>query len=227
MKVLGIDTSTTLGGIALIDEQILIAETRLNVKVAHSERLMSEVSLCVERTGLSLDDIDLFAIAVGPGSFTGLRVGVSTVKGLAYATGKPVTAVSTLEAFAWNAAFSRYPVCPLLDARKKEVYGAVFQWTDEGFVMQIPEGAYPIRALVERLTEQTLFLGEGALLYRSDIEEVFGSHAIFGSPEMMAPSPAHVAQLGMRNARNNIFCDPATLTPRYYRRSEVETKNLK
>lgn len=224
MKVLGIDTSTTLGGVALIDDQILIAETRLNVKVAHSERLMSEVALCVERTGLSLDDIDLFAVAIGPGSFTGLRVGVSTVKGLAYATGKQVAAVSTLEAFAWNAAFSRYPVCPLLDARKKEVYGAVFQWTDSGFVTQIPEGAYPIRSLVEGLREPTLFLGEGALLYRADIEEVFGNNALFGSPEMMAPSPAHVAHLGLRNARNNRLVDPATLVPLYYRRSEAEAK---
>ncbi len=226
MKVLGIDTSTMLGGIALLDEQMLIAETRLNVKVSHSERLMSEVALCLERTGLTLHDIDVFALAIGPGSFTGLRVGVSTVKGLAYATGKPVTAVSTLEAFAWNAAFCRHPVCPLLDARKKEVYGAVYRWTDTGFEPLIPEGAYPVRALVQKLDEPTLFLGEGAVLYRSDIVDAAGERAIFGTPEMMAPSPAHVAQLGLSNARNGIFIDPAHLVPSYCRRSEAEKSKL-
>lgn len=226
MKVLGIDTSTMLGGIALLDEQMLIAETRLNVKVSHSERLMSEISLCLERTGVPLQDIDLFAIAIGPGSFTGLRVGISTVKGLAYATGKRVTSVSTLEAFAWNAAFSRYPVCPLLDARKKEVYGAVYRWKQDGFEPQIPEGAYPISALVAKCTEPTLFLGEGALLYRPEILEGCGDFAIFGSPEMMAPSPSHVAQLGLRNAQNGQFLDPASIVPVYCRRSEAEVNKL-
>lgn len=226
MIILGIDTSTLLGGIALLDERMLIAETRLNVKISHSERLMGEVALCLERTGLSIDNIDVFAIAIGPGSFTGLRVGISTIKGLAFATGKPVTAVSTLEALAWNAAFSRYPVCPVLDARKKEVYGALYRWAGNGFELQIPEGAYPIRSLSAQMEEPVLFLGEGAVLYRSDIEDVLGERAVFGTPEMMAPSPAHVAQLGLRNALRGEFLDAAAIAPRYCRRSEAEVKKL-
>lgn len=213
------------GGVAFLDGEILRAETRLNVKVAHSERLLGEVHLCLERCAVRLDDVDVLALAIGPGSFTGLRVGLSTVKGLAFATGKPVVAVSTLEALAWNAAFSAYPVCPLLDARKREVYGAVYRWAGSGFENTVPEGAYSIGKLLQKLSEPTLFLGEGALAYRSEIESAMGTSALFGTPGMTAPSPAQVAWLGARSAHEGAFVDPVSLTPRYCRRSEAELKS--
>ena len=122
MKILAIETSTMLGGVAIADDSAgLIAEVRLNVKSTHSERLMMEIDHVLKQSFLKMSDIDVFAIAVGPGSFTGLRIGLSTVKGLSYATGKPIVSVPTLEAFAWNFPYCRYPVCTLLDARKKEV----------------------------------------------------------------------------------------------------------
>ncbi|KAF0181949.1 MAG: glycoprotein endopeptidase [Nitrospirae bacterium] len=225
MKVLGIDTSTLLGGVALLDGNVLRAETRLNVKVAHSERLLGEIFGCLRQCAMSIDEVDVIAFAIGPGSFTGLRVGLSTVKGLSFAAGKRVVAVSTLEAFAWNAAFSMYPVCPLLDARRKEVYGAVYQWVGNGFDRLVPEGAYPIGDMLRRLHGPTLFLGEGAMLYQSVIKQEMGSAAYFGSPEMMAPAPAHVAWIGAQLAEKEVFADPITLVPRYRRRSEAEIKD--
>jgi tRNA threonylcarbamoyladenosine biosynthesis protein TsaB len=183
---------------------------------------MNEIAMCMKRTGLCMHDIDVFAVAIGPGSFTGLRVGISTIKGFAYATGKPVTGVSTLEALAWNTPFCQHLVCPLLDARKGQVYGAVYQWNHKGFVSTMPEGVYPVRQLIQKLEQPTIFLGEGSLLYRSDIIDIAGNLAIFGTPELMAPSPAHIAQLGLKNARNGIFIDPAHLVPKYVRRSEAE-----
>ena len=102
MKILAIDTSTMLGGIAVMDELNLIAETRLNVKSTHSERLMTEIEHCLKQSSLKISDIDVFAVAIGPGSFTGLRIGLSTVKGLSYATGKPIVSVPTLDALALN-----------------------------------------------------------------------------------------------------------------------------
>ena len=127
MRVLGIDTSSLLGGVAILDNETLLAESRLNVAVAHSERLMGEMDRMLRHSDLTVKDIDVFAVAVGPGSFTGLRVGLSTVKGLVYATGRPMVAVPTLEALAWNVPFCRYQVCPLLDARKGEVYAGLFK----------------------------------------------------------------------------------------------------
>ncbi len=105
MKLLAIETSTMLGGIAVMEDDTLIAESRMNVKATHSERIMADIDNALKRSGFTIDDIDVFGIASGPGSFTGLRVGLSTLKGLSYATGKKVVSVSTLEAFAWNVTF--------------------------------------------------------------------------------------------------------------------------
>src|ERR1700690_1829481 len=127
MKILSVETSTMLGGVAVMDSQAgLIAEIKLNVKTTHSERLMTAISQVLSQSGIDLRGIDAFAVASGPGSFTGLRIGLSTVKGLSYATGKPVVTVPTLEAFAWNFPYSMYPVCLMLDARRGEVYSALF-----------------------------------------------------------------------------------------------------
>ena len=120
MKLLAIETSTMLGGIAVMEDNTLIAESRMNVKATHSERIMADIDNALRRSGFTIDDIDVFGIASGPGSFTGLRVGLSTLKGLSYATGKKVVSVSTLEAFAWNVPFSSHLICPLLDALKRK-----------------------------------------------------------------------------------------------------------
>lgn len=152
MRILAIETSTLLGGVAVTDDSSgLIAEVRLNVKLTHSERLMTEIDHVMKRSGLQVSDIDAFAVSIGPGSFTGLRIGVSTVKGFSYATGRPIVSVPTLEAFAWNFPFSRYPVCTLLDARKKEVYAALFRWGDGGFTRLIDETSTKVDMLLEKI----------------------------------------------------------------------------
>ncbi|MBI5212585.1 MAG: tRNA (adenosine(37)-N6)-threonylcarbamoyltransferase complex dimerization subunit type 1 TsaB [Nitrospirae bacterium] len=224
MKLLAIETSTMLGGVAIMDGDALIAESRLNVKVTHSERLMAEIDKTLAQSGLQIDDIDVFAVAIGPGSFTGLRVGLSTVKGLVYATGKRLVSVPTLEAFAWKVPFSRYDVCPLLDARKKEVYAGIFRWADDGFVRIMDEEAIKIDALMSSINEPTIFLGEGALIYKDSIKSNLGDRAFFAGPQHMVPSPANVAYLGMKKATAGKFEDTITLAPMYLRKSEAEIK---
>ena len=224
MKLLAIETSTMLGGVAIMDNDTLVAEARINVKVTHSERLMPEIDHVLAQSGLEISDIDVFAFAVGPGSFTGLRVGLSTVKGLVYATGKRLVAVPTLEAFAWNLPFSEYPVCPLLDARKKEVYAGLFKWADSGFTRVIDEQAVEIGRLLSEIKGPTVFLGEGALIYRERIMETLNDQALFAPPHKILPSPSNVAYLGMKMAEKGDFSDPAGLVPLYLRRSEAEVK---
>src|SRR5512135_3665909 len=111
MLILGIETSTKTGSVAVISETGVIAQYSLNIEVTHSERLMATVDRVFSDTGLTLSRIDGFAVACGPGSFTGLRIGISTVKGLAFATGKPTAAVPTLYALAWNVPHAALPVC--------------------------------------------------------------------------------------------------------------------
>lgn len=233
MKILAIDTSTMLGGIAIMDESLLIAESRLNVRSTHSERLVTEIEHCLKQSGIKISDIDLFAVATGPGSFTGLRIGLSTVKGFSYATGKPIVSVPTLEALAWNFPYSKYPVCTMLDARKKEVYAALFRWEEgENFIRLINETSAKPEEFARdalRIThdDKFIFAGEGAALYRDKIIEVMGEKAIFASPEKTVPSPANVAVLGLKKAKAGEFSEPISLTPMYIRKSEAEVNPVR
>src|SRR5271169_4943261 len=178
MRLLAIETSTMLGGIAIMEDDTLIAESRMNIKATHSGRIMAEIDTALRGSGLTIDAIDVFGIASGPGSFTGLRVGLSTLKGLSYATGKKVVSVSTLEAFAWNVPFSPHLVCPLLDARKKEVYAGVFGWSENDFTKIIDEQTIKIDSLLDTLRgaagNSVVFLGEAALLYKERIQASLG-----------------------------------------------------
>lgn len=232
MRILAIDTSTMLGGIAILDESLLIAESRLNVKTTHSERLMTEIEHCLKQSGIKISDIDVFAVATGPGSFTGLRIGLSTVKGFSYATGKPIVSVPTLEALAWNFPCSKYPVCTMLDARKKEVYAALFKWEENNFTRLISERAakpeeFARDALRVTHNDKFIFAGEGAALYRDKIIEAIGEKAIFASPEKTVPAPANVAVLGLKKAKAGEFSEPISLIPMYIRKSEAEVTPLR
>jgi tRNA threonylcarbamoyladenosine biosynthesis protein TsaB len=235
MRVLALETSTLLGGIAISDDSAgLIAEVRLNVKSTHSERLMTGIDHLLKQSAMTIQDIDVFAVAAGPGSFTGLRIGLSTVKGFSFATGKPLVSVPTLEAFAWNLPYCRHHVCTLLDARKKEVYAALFKWADDGFMRVIEETSIRVDRLIETITSglrtpsndgKIVFIGEGALLYRDEIDGMMGQKALFAPSGKMVPSPANVAHLGLKKALKGEYSDPARLTPFYIRRSEAELKS--
>jgi tRNA threonylcarbamoyladenosine biosynthesis protein TsaB len=222
MLILGIETSTKTGSVAIVSESGVIAQYSLNIEVTHSERLMSTVDGVLRDTGLSIAAMDGYAVAMGPGSFTGLRIGISTVKGLALATGRPVAAVPTLQALAWNLPFTALPVCPMLDARKNEVYAALYRYEGAMLVLTMPEAAVPIAALSEKIEGMTVFTGEAAHIYRSEIERQFGDRALFAPSSAILPSAAAVAEIGLAMIRNNKQADPDSMTPLYIRRPEAE-----
>ncbi len=224
MKLLAIDTSTVLGGVALLDNELLIAETRLNVKATHSERLLSEIEHILKKSDLTINDIDVFALAIGPGSFTGLRIGLSTIKGFVFCTDKKFVVVPTLEAFAWNLPYCMHQVCPVLDARKKEVYAAIFRWSGDNFIKELDEQPLKIESLLERINIPTVFLGEGALIYKANIIDKLSEKAMFAPPHLMVPLPSNVAYLGMKKAHQGNFEDILKVVPIYLRKSEAEIK---
>lgn len=234
MKVLAIDTSTIFGGVAIMDDlNGLIIEIRLNIKSTYSERLMTTIDYSLNTSGHKLNEIDVFAIAIGPGSFTGLRIGLSTVKGFAYSTGKPIVSVPTLEALAYHFPFCLHLVCVMLDARKKEVYTALFKWEEEGFIRLMTEESIKIEKLIEKLkgekkidNKKIIFTGEGAILYRDKLLDIFGERAIFPPFNKMVPSPSHIALMGIKKALRGEFSDPISITPFYIRRSEAELKRV-
>lgn len=223
MKILAIETSTMLGGVAIADEKGLIAETRLNVKSTHSERLMATIDEQLRQSEITLGDIDVFAVAAGPGSFTGLRIGLSAVKGLCYATGKPLVLVPTLDAFARSFPFSKHPVCVMLDARRGEVYAAVFH-CDGAFVKLLDEVSVAPEALFRDVGSPVILAGEGAQVYRERLVAILGERALFAPLEVMVPSPAHVAMLGLEKALQGEFTEASAAEPLYIRKSEAEVK---
>ena len=167
MKVLGIDTSTSCGSVGLIDDEEVISDYLLNIPVTHSERLLGAIEFVLREARCPIGEIDGWAISLGPGSFTGLRIGVSTVKGLAFATGKPVAGVSTLDVLASQIAPTSYLICPILDARKKEVYTAFYRYGEGSSLMrQSDYQAIRPEDLVKKIKEHTIFLGDGVKTYR-------------------------------------------------------------
>jgi tRNA threonylcarbamoyladenosine biosynthesis protein TsaB len=224
MKLLAIETATMLGGVAIMDGDRLVAESRLNIRVTHSERLMKEIDRVLLGASMDIAEIDVIGISIGPGSFTGLRVGLSTVKGLVYATGKKFVTAPTLEAMAWNIPFSECQICPMFDARRKEIYTAVFRWSGGGFRRVVNECTLSVGELLPRIDSKTIFLGEGAVLYRDIITSELKDRALFGAPQHMMPSPSNVAFLCMEKAMKGEFSDALTAIPAYYRRPEAEIK---
>lgn len=222
MLILGIETSTKTGSVALVSEEAVIAQYSLNIEVTHSERLMSTVDRVLRDTGIAISQVDGFGVAIGPGSFTGLRIGLSTVKGLALATGKPAVGVPTLQALAWSVPQAASPVCPLLDARKNEVYAALYNFENMTPLHKIPESVIPISRLEGWITGQTVFTGEAAHVYRSEIERLLGERALFAPRSVMLPSAAAVAEIGLGLIRTGRHMDPDEMIPRYIRRPEAE-----
>ena len=217
MRVLAVETSSLAGGVALLDDERLVAEYLLDVSVTHSERLMAAVDEVLTGARWTGRDLGGLAVAVGPGSFTGLRIAVSTAKGLALALGLPIAAVPTLDAMAAALPWAALPVCPVLDARKGEVYASLYRWDGAAMRREWEYLALAPEALAARLGEPTLLVGDGAPAVRSP-------HARTVPPPRRLPSPACVGVLGLERLRRGETVPAATLAPLYLRPSEAELK---
>jgi len=180
-------------------------------------------SLDIEGASLKVRDIQGIALSLGPGSFTGLRIGVSTVKGLAYALKIPVVGVSTLEALSGNVPYCSSIICPLLDARKKEVYAAFFLGDGSGRVTRKSEDwVLSPEELCRRITGKTLFLGNGIEVYAEVLQKNLGFLASFAPPELSLPRALNVARLSLPKFQKGQTLDLFSFTPIYIRRSEAE-----
>lgn len=227
MITLAIDTATKTAGVALLDDERVVAEYFFQLPVHHSETVLPALQRGLRLAALDIGDVGLIALTVGPGSFTGLRIGASTVKGLALAAGTPVpvVGVSTLEALAYNAAGFPGLVCPLLDARKGEVYGALYRADEEGFPEALMEERVGAPAeIVGRAEGDTLFLGDGLTAAAGCIAARPGGLTHFAAPNLQSVRASSVALIGRRKGLRGETLDPATFVPRYLRRSEAEIR---
>lgn len=217
MRVLAVETSTLAGGVALLDGESVRGEYLVAVRTTHSERLMSAIDRLLTDAGWTARDLEGLAVAVGPGSFTGLRIGLSTVKGLALALGIPVAPVPTLDAMAASLPWASLPVCPVIDARKGEVYTCLYRWDGARMRREWEYLAIPPGELARRLAEPVVLLGDGAAAIHSPL-------ARLAPPPRRSPSPAFVGYLGLLRLRAGETVAAADLTPLYLRPSEAELK---
>lgn len=225
MKLLAIDTSGPVCGVAVLEDGRILYEGAAVNKLTHSVSLMPMVEEALNKCSTDISEIELYAAVVGPGSFTGVRIGVSAVKGMAHGAGKPCVAVDALEALAWGVSLMPDLICPIQDARAGQVYGAAFQ---PGRVPQrVMEDTaakledYLDQAIVAAKPEQKLcFLGDGVERYRTAIEARLGQRAVFAPAQMSYLRPAAVAALAWQNRENAV--DYLTLQPHYLRAPQAE-----
>jgi tRNA threonylcarbamoyladenosine biosynthesis protein TsaB len=221
--VLGIDTATQTGGVALLDEYALRGEYLLNVSATHSERLLGSIERLLLDAHCPKEDIDGIAVSIGPGSFTGLRIGVTVAKTLAWVWKCPVVGVSTLAALA-RQGFGAQLICPMIDARRKNVYAAVY--SQDYQTIRKPQ-YISVDSLVKFFQEQqktVVFLGDGVLKYGSILKEQLADLAVLATVPNCLLRPASVAYLGLESVRQGHRDDPSVLRPVYLRQSEAERK---
>ena len=224
MNILMIDTSGPACGVAIAREGRLVCDMQLVSGRTHSQRVMPMVEAALAMSDMAVSDIDVFGAVTGPGSFTGVRIGVSSVKALAHAAGRPCVGVDALHALAANIQAFDGVVCPILDARAQQVYGAMFR---AGDVPQrlCGDEAMPLTAFLDRVgatDERALFLGDGVAAMRGAIEARLGGRAQFAAPQHMNLRAGSACAIAMRLAEQGETTDYLHLLPLYLRAPQAE-----
>lgn len=228
MKILALESSATAASVALCQEEELIAQSFLHTGLTHSQTLLPMSQRLLADCGLTVGDLDLIAVAAGPGSFTGLRIGVAAAKGLAWAAQLPCAGCSTLEAMAWNLAGFSGQVCAAMDARRHQVYNARFQVDGTAPRRLTPDRAIALEDLIEELkgcdTPQ-LVVGDGAQLCY-DALTAAGIPARLAPPNLRQQTAWGVARQALELARTGQTVSPEALVPVYHRLSQAERERL-
>jgi tRNA threonylcarbamoyladenosine biosynthesis protein TsaB len=231
MNILAIDTSTPIASIAIAINEQIVAESLINTNRTLSSRLIPEIERLLATAGLTIADIDLFASSLGPGSFTGVRGGIATIQGLALALDKTCTGFSSLALLAMNLPLSKTFVCPILDARKNEVYAALYDCSSDIPTSCINDSVLSITDLLNKIAtfteEPVIFVGDGTVRYRDEIAERLGPLAIFAPFTLNVPHASNGIMLALLAFKHNKLSTPAQLLPAYLRASDAELVKLK
>ena len=228
MKIIALETSATACSVALCEDERLIASAFQNNGLTHSVTLMPMLEQMLQRCGARLEEADVIAVAAGPGSFTGVRIGVSAAKGLAWALEKPCAEVSTLEAMAWNLAHMEGELCPVMDARRHQVYNARFASDGATLTRLTPDRAISLEELADELKKSgnpQILVGDGAVLCYTTLKEL-GLDVRLAPPHLQFQSAWGVARCALELARRGELTDASGLTPNYHRLSQAERERL-
>ncbi|UNL85223.1 tRNA (adenosine(37)-N6)-threonylcarbamoyltransferase complex dimerization subunit type 1 TsaB [Priestia koreensis] len=224
MKTLAIDTSNFVMGLALVDDQQVVGEVITNIKKNHSVRVMPAIQALLKDCGWAPSDLERIVVAQGPGSYTGVRIGVTIAKTLAWTLQIPLVGVSSLEVLAANGRYFNGYIAPLFDARRGQIYTGLYQYNEkietvveDQLVMNNDWAKY-----LRSLEKPVLFIGNDADLHREVLADELGELAVFGSPTLLNPRPSELAFIGM----TKLPVDLHTFVPNYIRMAEAEANWL-
>lgn len=225
MKILGLDSSGIVASVAIVEDDVLIAEYTVNYKKTHSQTLLPMLDEIAKMTELDLNSIDAIAVAAGPGSFTGLRIGSATAKGLGLALKKPLIAIPTVEGLAYNLYDISGLICPIMDARRKQVYTGIYRFTDHQLKVVEDQIAVPMETVIEKLNqygEAVTFLGDGVPVFHKLIAEKMTVPYSFAPAHVNKQRAAAVAVLGEIYYRQGKTETAMEHVPDYLRVSQAE-----
>jgi tRNA threonylcarbamoyladenosine biosynthesis protein TsaB len=222
------DSSTIVGSVALVSGPTIIAQVMLqSSQRSHSDYLLRYAQLILDESGYALADIDGLVVVAGPGSFTGLRVGLATVQGLAQALQLPIYPVSSLQTVAFANGCIKMPVQVLIDARKHEVYTACYQWIDSVPCLQGTEQVVAPQILLAQIKKRTLFVGNGVGLYRDLVVTTLPDLALISGDVNQFPSAGNAGLLTVALGTNASVVNEFELRPAYVRKSDAELQKQK
>ena len=224
MLILGIDTSTNVGTVAIYsDVKGTLGEISVNINKTHSENIMVMIDELFKLTNTTINDIDKIAVSIGPGSFTGIRIGVAVAKGLASATNCKIVGVNELDVIAGNSTSNECEMCSIIDARKERGYYCTFKY-ENGILKQLED--YKVGELREFLETRkeirTVYLGDGAINYKNLISNIVGENGLFAPKSLNLSRASVVAELGINN-EDNLY----TMEPIYLSKSQAEREKEK
>ena len=227
MLILALDSTAQVGSVALCEDERLIAEYTLNTGHTHSETLLPMVESVLKIAGYTVDDVELFVCTGGPGSFTGVRIGAATVKGIAFGKEKPCIAVSTLEALARNGAALSGILCPAMNARRQQVYNALFDCDGASLTRLCEDRALAIAELGEELAEKypdrpVYLMGDGANITYDALRDTLGGRLVMLPERLIHQSGYNTAMCGLRLYREGVRTTDFELAPVYLRPSQAE-----
>jgi len=214
---IAIDTSTDIASLALVQDGEIIAELTWRCGQSHSTQLLPSLEYLLQQTKLSLDTATGIIVARGPGSYNGLRVGISTAKGLAFSRGIPLVGISTLAAAAYQQAESSLPVCPVFNAGRGELAAAVYQKKGENWAQLVAEHITTLDALCARITARTIFCGDYIPAVAGEIKKRLKREAVIVPPAARLRRAGFLAELGLKRLAAGDYDDPVTLQPLYLR----------
>ena len=215
MKLLGFDTSSDYLVLGISDGERLLYRESILLGRRHSTEIFSFLEEALKHSKLTLQELDGFVVGQGPGSFTGLRIGISVAKTLAYSLKKPLVAIPTMDVLAEPFRSESVPICPILDAKRNQVYTCLYQGNGKTLKRTTGYQLTPVEPFVKTLKGKVLFLGEGLRLYQEEIQELKKDEALFAPEKFWIPSPEHLLSLGRVRFEQKQFDDPFHLVPLY------------